>query len=520
MELISHFENFHICHVPRNKNRRADALASAAVEMLLEVGTESQVPEVTKLSDEVEQELTQQESQAQRLLVSTIMFSQGELYVEKVKEEDRYTVTKLELVDPLTEYRIMVDYLTHGRKPEHYSKEKVRSLKQRAEEFSVYNEELFKKGLDGVFRLCIYGERIPQLLMEAHDSVCGGHFDARVTARKLLRSRYRWPNLVKDVHAYCRVCDECQRFAPVRQKIGELFPIIPTGPFAKWGIDAIDPINPVTESGSKYILTATDYCTRWVEAEAVTAITAGAVAEFLYRYIVCRFGCPSELVSDQGKEFLNETVRNLNKVMSTKHQVTTSYHPRCNGLAESSNKAIIKVLSKLVFSRGTAWDYYLQAALWAFRTKVKVFLGCSPYNLVYRCEARLPSHVQRESVEHIYVNEMLPELETMEQRRLDLNVLDELRRDVLQKLDSTQATRKVAYDKKHVKHDLAIGDFVLRLNTRRYQKREAGSKLLPRWEGPYQVVEVFSNGTMVLCYPSTHEILPLSNSMYLKRYFF
>lgn len=82
-------------------------------------------------------------------------------------------------------------------------------------------------------------------------------------------------------------------------------------------------------------------------------------------------------------------------------------------------------------------------------------------------------------------------------------------------MDETQAARKVAYDRKHVCHDFAIGDFVLRLNTRRYQKREAGSKLLPRWEGPYQVVEVFSNGTIALCDPTTHEILPLANSMYL-----
>lgn len=306
----------------------------------------------------------------------------------------------------------------------------------------------------------------------------------------------------------------------MRQRIGELFPIVPGGPFAKWGIDAIGPVNLVTESGSRYILTATDHCTRWVEAEAVSAITAGATAAFIYRYIVCLFGCHSELVSDQGKEFLNQTVKSLNEVIATKHRVTTSYHPCCNALAESSNKAVIKVLSKLVFTRGMAWDYYLQAALWAYRTKVKVFLDCSPFNLVYGYEARLPSHVQRESVEHIYVNEMMPELEALEHRWLDLSILEELRRGVLKKLDETQAARKIAYDKKHVRHEFAIGDFILCLNTRRYQKREAGAKLLPRWKGPYQVVEVYTNGTIVLCDPTSHEILPLANSMYLKRYFF
>lgn len=412
--------------MPRNKNRRADGLASAAVEKLLEVGEATLVPEVVILEPELEQELARAEASEERLLISTIMFTEAELCMEKVREEEQCVVNRIELVDPLAEYKVIVDYLSQGQVPEHYSKEQVQSLKNRAVQFSICNEELFKRGPDGVLRLCIYGERIPQLLMEAHNSVCGGHFDARVMAQKLLRSGYWWPNLVKDVQAYCKVCDECQRFAPVRQKIGELFPIVAVGPFAKWGIDAIRPINPVTESGSKYILTATDYCTQWVEAEAVPAITVEAAAEFIYRYIVCCFGCPDKLVSDQGKEFLNQTVRNLNKVMSTKHRFTTSYHPQCNGLAESSNKALIKVLSKLVFTRGPAWDYYLQATLWAFRTKVKVFLDCSPFNLVYGCKAQLPLHVQRESVEHICVNKMMPELEALEQRRLDRNILDEL----------------------------------------------------------------------------------------------
>lgn len=77
-----------------------------------------------------------------------------------------------------------------------------------------------------------------------------------------------------------------------------------------------------------------------------------------------------------------------------------------------------------------------------------------------------------------------------------------------------------AYDSKKVRHDLGIGDFVLRLNIRRYQKKEPGAKLLPRWEGPFQVVEVYSNGTAVLCDPSTNKLMPLANLMYLNKYFF
>lgn len=77
-----------------------------------------------------------------------------------------------------------------------------------------------------------------------------------------------------------------------------MFFIVSGGFFVKWGIDVIGSVNLVTESGLRYILTVTDYCIRWVEAEAVSVITAGVTAVFIYRYIVCFFGCYSELVSD------------------------------------------------------------------------------------------------------------------------------------------------------------------------------------------------------------------------------
>lgn len=79
-------------------------------------------------------------------------------------------------------------------------------------------------------------------------------------------------------------------------RVGEFFSIIFTGFFVKWGIDAVGLINFVTVSGMKYIFTVIDYCIRWVEAEAVSVIIVDAAAEFLYRNIMIRYGCFSEIV--------------------------------------------------------------------------------------------------------------------------------------------------------------------------------------------------------------------------------
>lgn len=125
--------------MPRSKNRRADALATMAVERLLETGDALQVAEVRELSQEVEHELRQMEASEQHLLISMILFTEAELYALKVREEEQFTVNKLELVDPLAEYRIITDFLTQERVPKHYTREQVRSLRRKVEQFSVCN---------------------------------------------------------------------------------------------------------------------------------------------------------------------------------------------------------------------------------------------------------------------------------------------------------------------------------------------------------------------------------------------
>lgn len=214
----------------------------------------------------------------------------------------------------------------------------------------------------------------------------------------------------------------------------------------------------------------------------MTAISGAAVAAFLYKNIVTRFGCPSELVLDQGVELLNQTVAKLNDLLTIWHRFTTPYHPRCNGLAEYSNKGICQALSRMIYARNVHWDQYLQAAFWAYRTKVRVFMECTPFNLVCGCEARLPSHVERESVEYLIVKELAPEIKVMERRSLDLTGLEENREMMSGRLEEEQTRRKERYEQGRKTRNFVPGEFVLRLNPRRYQKKEPGSKFLPKWE--------------------------------------
>jgi len=82
-------------------------------------------------------------------------------------------------------------------------------------------------------------------------------------------------------------------------------------PFAKWGLDFVGPINAPLSVGHHYIVKATDYITKWVEIVPLKKIDQETTADFIYQWIVCRFGVPLEIVSDHGAQFIIHLVATL-----------------------------------------------------------------------------------------------------------------------------------------------------------------------------------------------------------------
>ncbi|OAE33727.1 hypothetical protein AXG93_3363s1010 [Marchantia polymorpha subsp. ruderalis] len=147
-------------------------------------------------------------------------------------------------------------------------------------------------------------------------------------------------------------CDNWQRMGrPTPTTRWPLVPIIPLAPFEKWGSDFVGPIQPATRhTRRRYILVATDYATKMVEAEATRKDDAATVSKFLFELIITRYGCPLELVSDRGTHFLNAVIEDLTSHFQIKHRKTTPYNPKANGLTEKSNGLLCKILLKVTVS--------------------------------------------------------------------------------------------------------------------------------------------------------------------------
>ena len=70
-----------------------------------------------------------------------------------------------------------------------------------------------------------------------------------------------------------------------------------------------------------------------------------------------------------------------------------NYYPQGNGLEESTNKNMIRILKKTVIENQRSWNLTLPNALWVDRVTPKNSLGVSPYTLVYGKEAILPPNI-------------------------------------------------------------------------------------------------------------------------------
>lgn len=99
-------------------------------------------------------------------------------------------------------------------------------------------------------------------------------------------------------------CMSCQQFAPnIHQPAAPLQPLKCPWPFAQWGLDIVGQLT-TAPGGFKFLITATDYFTKWVEAKPLVTIEDSGVKHFGWRNIVSRFGAPHAIIVANGTQFV------------------------------------------------------------------------------------------------------------------------------------------------------------------------------------------------------------------------
>ncbi|KAM2086907.1 hypothetical protein ACFX1R_024398 [Malus domestica] len=178
--------------------------------------------------------------------------------------------------------------------------------RQQATKYVLWAKDLLRKTPDGLLLKCL-GQKESMRVAEVHEGIYGAH-QAGTKMRWLLRRYgYFWPDMEKDCKSYARGCEECQRHGPLQHVPSvPLNPVVKPWPFRGWAMDFIGQIYPASSKGHTFIIVATDYFTKWVEASAVKSITLAAVKNFIETKILYRFGVPETIVTDRGPSFISK----------------------------------------------------------------------------------------------------------------------------------------------------------------------------------------------------------------------
>lgn len=152
---------------------------------------------------------------------------------------------------------------------------------------------------------------------------------------------------------FVRSCLPCQsRKTPQPRQSGELQLFSATRPFEVVGIDIFGPL-PRSAKGNRYVVVMVDRFSRWTELAPVPDITAVTVADAVVEHIVLRHGCPSQLLSDRGSQFMSKLFRRMSERLGIKKVFTSAYHPQTNGQVERLNWYIAAALTSYVKMIGT-----------------------------------------------------------------------------------------------------------------------------------------------------------------------
>ncbi|XP_052301368.1 LOW QUALITY PROTEIN: uncharacterized protein LOC127904008 [Populus trichocarpa] len=396
------------------------------------------------------------------------------------------------------------------------SKTDKKTLRRLAVDFYLDGEILYKRSFDGTLLRCLNEEDARKALREVHEGICSTHASGHMIARKIQRAGYFWMTLEKDCIDYVRKCHKCQVYSDkVNMPPAPLFNLISPWPFAMWGIDVIGPVNPKASNGHRFILVAIDYFTKWVEANSYAHVTQKVVKRFIEKDLICRYGPPEKIVTDNAQNFNGKMIVELCTKWKIKHSNSSPYRPKMNGAVEAANKNIKKIIQKMVVTYRD-WHEMLSFALHAYRTTVRTSTGTTPYSLVYGMEAVMPLEVEIPSL-RVLMDSELEEAEWAKVRYEQLNLISEKRMAAICHHQLYQKRMAKAYDKKVRPRLFQEGDLVLKKILS--LPGDDQSKWAPNYEGPYIVKKAFSGGALKLARMDGEDLARPVNSDSVKRYY-
>lgn len=387
-------------------------------------------------------------------------------------------------------------YVTTGKIGRGSSEKKIAQLKLIGLKYKFENGEL-KRLIDDEYKIIPPPNERNEIIEQCHRL---GHFCLDGTIKKI-QERYYWNAMIKDVKKIVDCCLECQKASKTKLSPAIINPLPVNDIFDRVGIDLTFGF-PTSAKGNCGILVITDYLSKYPYAVAIKSKTSEEVASKLLEFIAL-FGPPKEILSDQGREFVNEIVHTLCTSLKIDRITTSSYYPQTNGLTERFNATLANCIRKVAAENPHAWDEWLPWVLLAYRSRTNSTTGHQPYELLFGKKMNWFENFEGKT------SEVDDEKDILSRTLLLRNSLQKMRHDVRQKIKNDQEKMKnVRMEIIKNSHWMPeIGEWVLK------NVEQPESKVAWKKDGPWEILGKTKLGNYYLRNKQGifwHEAVPLA----------
>jgi transposase InsO family protein len=288
-----------------------------------------------------------------------------------------------------------------------------------------------------------------------------------------VRQHFAWNNLRQTIQEVCRKCPTCKKTKKSTKKYGHLPPKeAETDPWDKLCVDLIGPYTIKNKNKNLitiHAVTMIDPATGWFELKRINSKQAIEVANTVEQTWLTRYPWSQQIVYDQGREFMAEFAEMIEFDYGIKKKPITTRNPQANAIIERIHQTLGNMLRTFELPESeiesdVALDGILSAIMFGLRATYHTTLQASPAQLVFGRDAIL--NIRFEA---------------------DWNRIKQRKQSLINKNNERENSKRLPYEYR-------VGSRVLLDVTGTTQSKYGKNP----YEGPYNVLRVNNNGTIVI----------------------